>query len=130
MFHGGVITAVVVIEVVGVPLLTTVVGVPLQTAVVGVVSVPVPPTIAGLSVLVCLMPYKYIICYTQCIYTIHSMSCKPVQYVICTYMLLHFKSNTDHTSHFHSNSQEHYLSLCASHLPPCTAHLVCKPVVD
>ena len=59
VFSGGVVTVVGVVGivgdvgVVGVTLLTIVVGVPLQTAVVEVVRVPVPPTVAGLSVLVC-----------------------------------------------------------------------------
>ena len=64
VFPGGVVTVVGVVGVVGdvgVPVLTTVVGVPLQTAVVGVVRVPVPPTVAGLSLLVSVMHCKHAI---------------------------------------------------------------------
>ena len=38
--------------------------------------------------------------------------------------------NAHNTDHSHDNVQKQYMSLCASHLPPCTAYLVCKPVLD
>ena len=42
------------------------------------------------------------------------------------YLLLHTKGNTDHTVHFHNNTQEHYLSLslCTSHLDTYWIHVV------
>ena len=119
-----------VVDVVGVSLLTTagvgvlwltttVVGVPLQTAVVGVVRVLVPPTVAGLSLLFSVMHCKHIV-----------WACNIIQYVILCTCDFTLRAILTIPSIFKNNSQEHYLSLCASHLPPCTAHLVCKPVLD